>query len=105
MKEHKEKELTAREDLAKWSPIRRHIKHFPSKILGKTTARLHARIFARDLYQFQMAHHSELGEQEVAFVLTFKTDKDNEDIYNNMISKLGTDVESATIEQDINLEI
>ncbi|MGS0737825.1 S8 family serine peptidase [Pseudomonas sp. GG8] len=105
MKEHKEKELSAREDLAKWSPIRRHVKEFSSKTLGKTTARLHARIFARDLYQFQMAHHSELGDQEVSFVLTFKTNKTGEDIYNNMVTELGSDIESAIIEQNINLEL
>lgn len=105
MKEHKEKEMTAREDLAKWSPIRRHIKDFSAKILGKTTARLHARIFARDLYQFQMAHHSELGDQEVSFVLTFKSSNSDDDIYNSMIAELGSDIESAVIEQDINLEL
>ncbi|MGN9498030.1 S8 family peptidase [Pseudomonas syringae pv. aptata] len=105
MKEHKEKELTAREDLAKWSPIRRHIKLFSSKILGKPTARIHARIFARDLYQFQMSHHSELGDQEVSFVLTFKSNNPNVDIYNGMINELGSEVESAVLEQDINIEI
>ena len=105
MKEHKEKEITAREDLAKWSPIRRHIKEFSEKIVGKHTARIHARIFARDLYQFQMAHHSELGDQEVSFVLTFKSTDPGADLYGGMINELGTDVESAVIEQDINLEV
>ena len=105
MKEHKEKELTAREDLAKWSPIRRHVKVFSSKILGKNTARIHARIFARDLYQFQMAHHSELGDQEVSFVLTFKSKDLTYDIYSSMVNELGNEVESAVIEQDINLEL
>lgn len=105
MKEHKEKELTAREDLAKWSPIRRHVKYFSSKILGKNTARIHARIFARDLYQFQMAHHSELGDQEVSFVLTFKSKDPNDDIYSSMVNELGSEVESAVLEQEISLEL
>ena len=57
---------------------------------------MHARIYARDLYQFGLADHHELPEQEVAFVLTFQAPDNAPGIYNSMVGKLAGYVENAT---------
>lgn len=101
MKESKAKEETARSELAKWSPIRRHAAPFSGKSINFNSVRLHARVFARDLYQFAVESHHELDEQEVSFVLTFEGSEEGSDIYNSMAKRLGTQVESAVIEQNI----
>lgn len=101
MKEDKEKEATARSDLAKWSPVRNHFKsHSGTGITGKTM-RLNARIFTRDLYQFGIQHHSELEPQEVAFVLTLSSVDGEDTIYDSALQSMSTEVESAVINQEI----
>lgn len=67
--------------------------------------KLYARVYTRDLYQFEMESHHELNEQEVSFVLTFEGEDEGSDIYNSMSTKLGAQVESAVIEQDINVTL
>ncbi|MFC4864014.1 S8 family peptidase [Pseudomonas sp. MAHUQ-62] len=104
MQEAKAKEAEARKDLAKWSPIRRHAKTFTSKFVQRGSMRLHARIFARDLYQFGLNDHHELPEQEVAFVLTFQSPNGEPSIYNSMINELSGYVENAT-NVDVDIEV
>lgn len=103
MKESKEKEAVAREELSKWSPVRHHVQTHKSKYIEPKSVRLYARVFTRDLYQFSVEHHSELDEQEVAFVLTMKSSDNSRSIYSSMISKLNTDVEVALIDQAIHV--
>ncbi|WP_221179277.1 S8 family serine peptidase [Pseudomonas frederiksbergensis] len=105
MKESKDKEVDARSELAKWSPIRRHASPFSGKSMDMNSLRLHARIYTRDLYQFQLNSHHDLAEQEVAFVLSFEGAVEGSSIYNTMTSRLGTSVESAIIEQSIDVHV
>lgn len=105
MKESKEKEETARNELAKWSPIRRHADEFSGRSIDMNSMRLYARVYTRDLYQFDIENHHELDEQEVAFVLTLEGIEGESDIYNSMSSRLSAQVESAVIEQDINVTL
>ncbi|MBU9849230.1 S8 family serine peptidase [Rahnella aceris] len=105
MKESKEKELESRKELAKWSPVRHHGKVFSAVSIENRSLRLFARIFARDLYHYGLNRHQELGDQEVAFVLTFKSDDKHSGIYNSMKQTLGIDADIATIEQDINIDL
>ncbi|QDI18314.1 hypothetical protein FBF86_10175 [Serratia marcescens] len=105
MRESKEKESASRKDLAKWSPVRHHSKEFSRTNVDNHSLRLYARIFARDLYQFDMESHRELDEQEVSFVLTFKSSDENSGIYNSMTQKLGAFVESAVINQNIEVNL
>jgi len=107
MKEDKKAELDARADLAKWHPIRRHSRDFSKKdglTFSGDTMRLHARVFARDLFQFGISNHGELGEQDVAFVLTFRSGADDPSIYNSTAQRLSTFVESAVVGQEIQIE-
>ena len=105
MKEHKEKEESARSDLAKWSPVRNHFKSHTGTAISGTTMRLNARIFARDLYQFDINHHSELPPQKVSFVLTLRSADKNDSVYDSAVRALATDIESAVINQDIQISL
>ena len=104
MKESKEAENTARAELAKWSPVRHHVKSYrKGKTIHSSVTRLYARVFARDLYQFDMQHHSETGEHEVSFVLTFTALNEDPKVYNSMVHKLGQRVENGLVESQINV--
>jgi hypothetical protein len=107
MKEDKVRETDARADLAKWHPVRRHVRDFSKRGgigFDGSAIRLHARVFARDLFQFDKVHHSELGEQEVAFVLTLSDGSDSSAIYNSMAQRLSTFVESAVLGNEIEID-
>lgn len=99
-------ENDARENLKKWQPIRRHCRDF-SKGAGLVffgnQLRLYARVYARDLYQFGWQTNSDVGAQEVAFVLTLRGPNDEPSIYNSTAQLLGNFVESAVINQDIEI--
>ena len=107
MKESTIRENDAREELKKWHPVRRHSADFTSR--GRQFAgnsfRLYARVFTRDLYQFGWHHHSQAGPQEVAFVLTLWSGEQRRSIYDSTVQALGTFVESAVLEQEIEQEI
>jgi hypothetical protein len=99
-------ESDARENLKKWQPIRRHCRDF-SKGAGLAffgnQLRLYARVYARDLYQFGWQTNSDVGAQEVAFVLTLRGPNDEPSIYNSTAQVLGNFVESAVINQEIEI--
>ena len=107
MKESTIRENDAREELKKWNPVRRHSASFDSR--GRQFAgnsfRLYARVFVRDIYQFGWRHHSQAGSQEVAFVLTLWSGEKRRSMYDSTVRALGTFVESAVLEQDIEQEI
>lgn len=101
MREDKEKETIARSDLAKWNPIRNHFKPHKGTGISGTTMRLNARIFTRDLYQYDMSHHSELPPQEVAFVLTLSAQDPDSSLYDSTVQSMRSDLESAVLNQEI----
>ncbi|OYT83625.1 MAG: hypothetical protein CFE50_11645 [Pseudomonas sp. PGPPP4] len=103
MKESKSEENEARSELAKWCPIRRHSAPFSRTTIQKNSMRLNARVYTRDLYQYGLDNHGQLEEQEVAFVLTFEAVNRDNGIYNSMTNRLGTFVESAVVEQGIDV--
>lgn len=103
MREDKENEAKARADLAKWNPIRNHIKTHKGTGISGTTMRLNARIFTRDLYQFDLNHHSELEPQEVSFVLTLSAPDNNSTVYDSTIRSMHSDLESAVLNYDIHV--
>lgn len=105
MREHKEKEETARSELSKWSPVRNHSKTHKGTGISGTTMRLNARVFARDLYQFDVSHHSELPKQKVSFVLTLRCPDGTESVYDSAVRALAADIESAVINQEIQINV
>lgn len=63
--------------------------------------RLNARVFTRDLFQYDMSHHSELAPQEVAFVLTLSALDADSALYDSTVQSMGAELESAVLNQDI----
>ena len=108
MRESSAPEEDARRDLAKWQPVRRVRRDFTKRgglgFVGNEL-RLYGRVFARDLYQFGIQHHSQLDSQEAVFVLTFVADDKNAPIYNTMAQQLGNYVESAVVGQEIEVSV
>ncbi len=103
MKESSLTELEARSELAKWQPVRRHSRTFDGLKFNGNQFRLYARIYARDLYQFNYSHQSEIGQQEVAFVLTLWDADGGDTIHDSTVRALGNFVESAVLNQEIEL--
>ena len=101
-------EKEARNRLKKWHPIRRHSQKFTSrggrKYFGNNF-RLYARVYTRDLYQFGWNNHEQAGPQEAAFVLTLSSGEQHRSIYDSTVQALGTFVESAVLQQEIEQEI
>jgi hypothetical protein len=92
------KEQDAREELKKWQPVRRHTRDFTHRdgiAFNGSHLQLYARVFTLDLYQFGWNHHSQAGEQDVAFVLTLWSGDASTSIYNSTVNALRNFVESA----------
>jgi len=104
MKESTAPEKTARKEYAKWHPVRRHAKSFPrGTTLHADTMRVYARVFTRDDYQFEQ---EDLDQPlSVAFVLTLTAPDPGSDIYSSMMAKLGAYVESAVLEQEVQVHL
>jgi subtilase family protein len=99
-------EQDARDELKKWQPVRRHLRDFSGRggiEFNGDHLQLFARVYMRDLYQFGWDHHSQAGPQEVAFVLTLWSSDGEASIYNSMVQELGNFVESAVLNQDIEI--
>lgn len=97
-------EQDARSELRKWQPIRRHCRNFTKGAglgFSGNHLRLYARVFMRDLYQFGWTHHSQAGPQDVSFVLTLTSADGGKSIYDSTAQALGNFVESAVLNQDI----
>lgn len=105
MKENTTEENEARSELAKWYPVRRHMKDFSKRNglgFSGNSLKLRAQIFSRDRYQFDVSGtQRELGEQTAAFVLTFEGGPKDDSIYNSMTQQLSTFVESAVLNNEI----
>lgn len=100
-------ETDARNDLKKWQPIRRHAADFSRGAGHRFTGnhfRLYARVYSRDLYQFSLSNNDQLGPQEVAFVLTLEGMDEDSAIYQSMANLLGNFVESAVLNQEIEID-
>ncbi|WP_338606827.1 S8 family serine peptidase [Pelagibacterium nitratireducens] len=108
MRESTDPEQSARDDLAKWYPVRRHARDFSKRTGIQFTGssfRLRAQVFARDLFQFEVTSQRELGEQSVAFVLTLESQSDEPAIYNSTAQRLRSYVESAVIDQELEVDV
>jgi len=92
-------------ELQKWNPVRNHRRAVKRKSIKRETVRLYARVFARDLYQFGISSHHELDEQDVVFVLSFRKEGMGDKLYNSLMIELGSDVQSAVRDIDIDIDL
>ena len=99
-------EADARAEYFKWHPVRRHCRDFSGRGLTYSgdTMRLHARVYMRDLYQFGLSRNDEVEPLEVAFVLSFSDGSETSNLYNEMRASLGAYVESAVLDQEIDVD-
>lgn len=104
MKESSLPETDARKELAKWQPVRRHSREFDNLRFQGNHFRLFAQVFARDLYQFGLTRAEEMGPQDVSFVLTLWGANGDESIHDSTVRALGNFVESAVLNQEIEIQ-
>ena len=99
-------ELDARDDYHKWQPIRHDARDFSKRPLtfSGDTFRLYARAYARDPESLGYAGNADFGELEVSIVLSLSDGSSSSDVYNGMVVSLGNFVESAVIDQEIEIE-
>ena len=88
----------------KWSPIRHHKNSFQSVTFDGDALRVYGRVYARDLYLYGYAGADEVPEMDTVFVLSLGTGDEGDDIYNELRDQLGAFVETATIENDIDID-
>lgn len=110
MREDAEPELRARAELAKWNPIRHHSRDFSSRGLkfSGPSLRVCARIFARDLYQFEISSNAEVAPSEVALVLTLQSAANaaaGTSIYDSVRRRLGNYVDIAVNEIEVPVQV
>ena len=98
-------EQDARAKIHKWFPVRHHCGSFNRTIsnLSQGTMQLYARVYTRDDYQYEQVD-GKRPSLEVAFVLSLSSDSSDGDVYNEMRTALGPQVESAVIDQQLDVE-
>ncbi|MRT19645.1 S8 family peptidase [Comamonas sp. CAH-2] len=91
----------------KWNPVRHHARDISNGLeFSGNSMRLCARVFPRDLFQFDLANTQDIKNCEVSFVLTLSAhDEANQGdaIYNSLTNRLGNYVESAVNTVEINI--
>lgn len=88
----------------KWSPIRHHHKQFHGIGFDGDNFKVYARIYTRDLYLYDYTHADETPEMDVEFVLSIGTGNEDDDVYHQMHDALGSYVENATIDAEVEIE-
>jgi hypothetical protein len=100
-------EMIARSEEFKWQPLRRECRDF-SKRGGigfkGNSFRLYARLYARNIQQFGYRINGDIPEVEASFVITFSDGTKSSGLFNTMAASLGNFVESAVINQDIDID-
>jgi hypothetical protein len=97
-------EQQARDLDHKWSPVRHHKKSFARGIqFDGENLRVYARLYSRDLYLYDM-NSAEVPPLDTVFVLSIGTGDEGDDIYNELRDELGTFVDAAVIETNIDIE-
>lgn len=94
-------EEEARANDHKWSPVRHHHSEFSSHAFDSDSLRVYGRVFTRDLFLYDYSHPDETPELDVVFVLSIGTGDANDDVYGQIHTALGSFVENATVDAEI----
>jgi hypothetical protein len=99
-------EMIARAVDHKWCTVRNHYKDFSSRghQVHGANLRIYARIYTRDHYVYGYTSADQVPPLEAVFVLSLSGIDEGDDIYNQLRDQLGSFVETAVIETDIDLE-
>jgi len=97
-------ELTARAVDHKWCPVRQHSKDFTrGRDVDGSNLRIYARTYTRDHYVYGLnsADHVPL---DAVFVLSLSGIDERDDIYSQLREQLGSFVETAIVDTDIDID-
>lgn len=100
-------EMTARAEEFKWQPFRRDSRQFNKRGgigFNGDSFRIYARAYGRNIKQFGYNANADIPELETIFVVTFSDGTSNSRLYNALSTSLGNYVESAVIDQDIEVD-
>ena len=100
----KQTEEEARELDHKWCPIRHHSRSFNVSFDGDTLS-IYGRVFTRDLYLHSYDTNEEVPPLDAVFVLTIGTGEPEDDLYGEIRAELGSFVEVATVDVDIDVQL
>lgn len=90
----------------KWCTVRNHTKDFSSrghKVDGNLL-RIYARIYTRDHYVYGYTTPDEVPPLDAVFVLSLSGTDERDDVYNQLRDQLGSFVETAVVESDIDID-
>ena len=104
MKESTIRETEARSELAKWNPVRHHKREMRGITTRGSDLRVRARVYTRDLYQPTLPDFDNVPPQKVALVLSLTSSTKTSSAYDSVVRKLGPFVESAVVQQDIDVQ-
>ncbi len=99
-------EMIARAVDHKWCTVRNHAKDFSvrgHKVDGNVL-RIYARIYTRDHYVYGYATPDEVPSLDAVFVLSLSGTDERDDVYNQLRDQLGSFVETAVVESDIDID-
>ncbi|MFC4593688.1 S8 family peptidase [Sphingobium tyrosinilyticum] len=89
----------------KWCTVRNHAKDFSTrgyKVDGNVL-RIYARIYTRDHYVYGLSP-DEVSPLDAVFVLSLSGSDERDDVYNQLRDQLGSFVETAVVESDIDID-
>lgn len=90
----------------KWCTVRNHYKDFSPRghQVNGANLRIYARIYTRDHYVYGYTSADQVPPLDAVFVLSLSGINEGEDIYNQLRDQLGSFVETAVVETNIDLE-
>lgn len=101
-------ESQARSTEYKWQPTYKVAREF-TKNGGITSSgssfRLYARLFGRNMSQFGYLTNDQIPPLETVFIVSFSDGSDSDAIYDSTIDAFGQQVESAVLNQELDIDI
>ena len=100
-------ELRARSEEYKWQPMRRDSRDFTRGggiLCGGSVFRIYVRLFARNIEHFGHRGNVDIEPVDTVFVVTISDGSSSSQVYDSMVASLGNAVESAVLNQDIDID-
>ena len=100
-------ELVARAVDHKWCTVRHHSKDFSARghQVDGDTLRIYARLYTRDHYVYGYTSADQVPPLDAVFVLSLSGIDERDDVYNQLRDQLGSFVEAAVVESDLDIDI
>lgn len=91
----------------KWCTVRHHAKDFSARghQIDGNILRIYARVYTRDHYVYGYTSADQVPPLDAVFVLSLSGTDDRDDVYNQLRDQLGSFVETAVLESDLDIDI